>query len=446
MLEQKKTFERDSHRRIQSAWKQIFKKLVESPILNDTSLTYGEKIDRLLQLRSSMTEDCYIIHIVSDNHQEAYRLFSILNDRGKTLSDGDLLRSYTLENLEYYEDHQKQVAEVWDRILGHTEVQIDEFLRAYYPSHQGKRAPRKDLAATYRATFFEYPRPLEKGKDSDADTIRDNLLTMQREAEAFFNIVEGDWPYPSPSVRQWDIVRLHRLIKVLKHTICIPLLLSAYNHLKEEDFADLVNLLERFSFRYITIVGVHAGGLGDLYNKQAKDIRDNPTGYNLGNFRYKLQELQESSARDSSFANALTDKLTYRTSSIRQIIRYFLSTIEDYYQWYFHGASGDPEPDKIRVFDLNSLTIEHIYPQNPAPGASDQVLEPYKHTVGNLSFWSEDENGKASNNAFAAKKHQYETSSVALNRELAKLTKWDISTLETRQSELLKMAQKIFTA
>lgn len=442
----RRSFDRDSHRRLQNAWKQISQKLVREPILDSPDLTNREKIDRLLQLRSSMTEDCHIIHIVSDNHQEAYRLFSILNDRGKTLSDGDLLRSYTLENLENYPDRQEHIGEAWDKMLGRTEGQIDDFLRAYYPSHQGKRAPRKELATTYRSTFFDYPRTLEQGQEAEADTIRDRVLAMQRESEAFFDIVEGIWPYPVPSVTAWDVGRLHKLVKVLKHTICIPLLLSTYRRLDEQGFTNLVNLLERFSFRYITIVGVHAGRLGDLYNKHAKSIRDNPTAYSLSGFRSELQTLQTASARESTFANALTDKLVYQTPSMRQIIRYFLSTLEDYYQWYAQGASGDPKPDRTRVFDLNTLTIEHIYPQHPAPGTEKPSLEPYIHTVVNLSFWSASDNQAASNSPFSAKQPLYRNSSVALNRELAELTDWDEDALNSRRDRLIAMATAIFTA
>lgn len=393
-----------------------------------------------------MIEDCHIIHIVSDSHQEAYRLFSILNDRGKTLSDGDLLRSYTLENLEHYPGHQEQVGSAWDRILGHTEVQIDDYLRAYYPSHQSKRAPKRDLATTYRQTFFDYPRRLELGKDNEADVIRDRVLGMQRESEVFFDIVEGICPYSSPSVTAWDTGRLHKLIKVLKHTICIPLLLSAYCHLAEQEFASLVNLIERFSFRYITVVGAHAGRLGDLYNTYAKNIRDNPAGYSLSEFRSDLQSLQTTNARESTFTNTLKDKLTYQTSSMRQIIRYFLSTLEDYYQWYTRGASGIPTPDKTRVFDLNTLTIEHIYPQNPSPSATNPLLEPYTHTIGNLSFWSVNENQTASNSPFGVKQPHYQSSSVALNRELATLAGWDVSELNQRRDRLMDMAKNIFTA
>jgi len=439
-------FDRDSHRRLQVAWKQIFEKLVREPILENAALSYREKIDRILQLRSAMIEDCYIIHIVSDNHQEAYRLFSILNDRGKTLSDGDLLRSYTLENLEYYPGHQEQVGEAWDKMLGSTDVQIDDFLRTYYPSHQGKRAPRKDLATKYRRTFFDFPRTIEQGHEADADTIRNRVLAMQRESEAFFDIVEGTWPYAIPSVTAWDRGRLHNLIKVLKHTICIPLLLSAYHHLTEQDFADLVNLLERFSFRYITIVGVHAGKLGDLYNKQAKDIRDDGAKYKLSDFQSNLQTLQAANARDATFANALADKLVYQTPAMRKIVRYFLSTLEDYYQWYQQGKRGSPTPDKTHVFDLGTLTIEHIYPQNPTPGAVDPALAPYTHTVGNLSFWSANDNQAASNNPFQAKQPLYQNSSVALNRELANLQDWNINELRSRQDRLITIAQTIFTA
>lgn len=435
------TFERDSHRRIQEAWSRIYTKLIRNPILDNTSLQTGDKINHLLAVHSCLTEDCYVIHIISDNHQEAYRLFSILNDRGKNLSDGDLLRSYTLESLEGHVNQQTQTEDAWDKILSYKDLQIDQFLRAYYPSHMGQRAPKRDLANIYRTTFFKYSTPPQT---SDANQIQNRVLEMKREAIAFAEISEGRWPYQNTILSAWDRDRLQKLVKTLKHTICMPLLLSAYACLPETQFAEIVSLLERFSFRYITIVGSHAGKLGNVYNAQSKAIRLSGGNYNVSLLQAQLQKLQITNAKDTSFENDLLDQLNYDTQSMRVVIRYFLSTIEDYYAWYLNGSNGKLKPDKTRVFDINTLTIEHVHAQNPQ--AADPQLDPKVHMIGNLSFWGATDNQAAGNSPFGTKKARYQQSSIALNRELAKLPNWDINQFNNRQKLLVAIALKIFSA
>lgn len=50
-------------------------------------------------------------------------------------------------------------------------------------------------------------------------------------------------------------------------------------------------------------------------------------------------------------------------------IRYLLTTLEDYAQWYESGAKGVSKcEDKTRVFDFSNTTLEHVYPRS-AKGA-----------------------------------------------------------------------------
>ncbi|GAC1433432.1 MAG: hypothetical protein NVS4B1_25500 [Ktedonobacteraceae bacterium] len=209
---------RDSHRRLKNAWDSIHE-FVSKYILDSQTLSAVERLRRLLLLQSCLTEECYVILIVSDNKDEAYRLFSILNDRGKTLSDGDKLRSYTLEFLENHQTNQDRVEKSWDAILGYKESAIDEFLRTYYPSYEGLRAPSRDLSDSFlRSTsFFSYsPRPLNPGQTLEARQIEDRIANMRGEQEVFVEISDGDWPGNCPNISQWDQMRISYLGKLKK--------------------------------------------------------------------------------------------------------------------------------------------------------------------------------------------------------------------------------------
>jgi hypothetical protein len=158
----------------------------------------------------------------------------------------------------------------------------------------------------------------------------------------------------------------------------------------------------------------------------------------------QLNNLQINHAKDHTFEVGLLDQLNYGITSNRLIIRHFLATIEDYYSWCKKGGTGNLNPDKTRLFDIATLTIEHIHAKNPTSPNLD--LDPMVNNLGNLSFWGGNDNSKAGNKPFNLKRSDYSGSSIALNRDLATLSIWDIDEVRKRQKLLIDMALKIFSA
>jgi hypothetical protein len=431
---------RDSHRRLQSAEEQIHEGLV-APILNAAS-SPSDKLRDLLTLKSCLADDCHAIHIESDDPKEAHRLFSILNDRGKTLSDGDHLRSFTLELLEGHQIYQNQAEQHWDHILAETQPNIDKFLRGYYPSHAGRRAPQRDLYDSFKEEFFSYPPPPLSAPD--AQRLEQEIAKIRNEFDVFAKLRDGEWPFDSSTVPAWDRDRLARLIRLLKHELCLPLLLSAYFRWStdEQKFSEMVVLIERFVFRYITIIKARPSRLADKYYQHAKALRNTSVTYNLADLEQDLRALINAEADDSLFLRRLDEVFDYGESSRRKIIRHFLTTIEDCYDWLSRGGTGKPDPLKTRVWDLDQNTIEHIYPQNPA--IRIPALETVKNRIGNLSFWGAGENNAAANDPFTSKKSRYASSTVKLNNELSSLPDWDYTSYEHRRDQLLQRALKVF--
>jgi uncharacterized protein with ParB-like and HNH nuclease domain len=430
---------RDSHKRLQRATDKISSELID-PIINSTAASLNEKLQRLLALKACLTDDCFVIHIKSDNPKEAYRLFAILNDRGKPLSDGDLLKAHTLQLLEGHPRIQQQVESHWDSILKYTENDIDRFLRYYYASCVGERAPQRNLFNSFKEKFFDLPDALSI---SQAKGLERRINGIRMESDTFAKLNVGEWPYDSPTATEWDRNRFWRLMIILRHDLCLPLLLSARSQWgdQEQKFTELINLLERFVFRYISIVKNRPSRLADRYYKNAVAIRRNTAGYKLENLERDLRDLLNRGADDNQFINQLA-KLSYEDSTQRRIIRHFLTTLEDYYAWFDKGARKKPTPDKSKIFDVTQNTIEHIYPQNPKVQVQD--LDELVDDIGNLSFWGPGDNVTAGNKSFTEKKKLYAKSGVSLNRELASLPAWNKVALENRRKKLIEMALKIF--
>lgn len=433
--------QRESHRRISSAKTKMRHNLI-SPILNSTDINYQERFDEVLTLSKAIAHDSQVIHIVTRSMENAYRLFSVLNDRGRTLSDADLLRSRTLELLQEHPNKQDTVVDLWNDIFSVGQSDIDSFLRSYYPSHVGERTPRRDLFDKYCEHFFDYE-PVDGGDDDTAEEIVSNVREMRDEQRLYQKISCGEWPYDDPTASAWEKERLDRLVNVLRHSLCHPLLLSAC-HLAEDEFVEVASLLERFVFRYIIVVGAHANTLYGPYYDHAVSIR-NEENYEVEDLREDLHELVQERASDTALESGLREKLLYsRSSKDKRSTKHLLTNIEDYRRWYDNGSAHRPQTFKVSSYDINQITLEHIYPRNSREEDVDENLEPRKNRIGNLTFWGESDNRNAGNDPFEEKIGRYEESNVPMTNQLAELDEWSLDEYESREEDLIERATDIF--
>ncbi|TIC79892.1 DUF262 domain-containing protein [Nocardioides sp. GY 10113] len=417
-----------------------------------TSGPLNNRVDRLLRLRQALVQDAHVIHIVSKDRRQAYRLFSVLNHRGESLSDADLLRSRSLELLDGYPEEHEEVAAHWDEMLAAPAADVEDFFRALYPSVTGQRA-RGDLFEATAERFFPEAPP---SKQTDARELVETIEWLRDELVVFLKLLDGEWPFERKAgkptkVRAWQVDRLRRLVITLKHELALPVLLAGARSLDEATFADMVYMLELFAFRYKNVCNGHATRPANVYYAQAKAMREatKKSPYALKPFRVALGGLITKHAGDSIFKQLLVENLRYSNASQRANIREFLTTLEDHRSWWLKTGAKDkaakPKPKMTKVIDIEDATLEHIYPQSPSAADKDPALEPLKHTLGNLTFFGSTDNVAAENKPFSAKrKLYYEPSEIAMTADLAKKTSWGKSDVTDRQKDLLDQAVRIF--
>jgi hypothetical protein len=410
------------------------------------------RMERLIRLRQALLQDAHVIHIVSQERSQAYRLFSVLNHRGVSLSDADLLRSRSLELLENFPGQHEAAAKIWDDMLGQSAKEIETFFLALYPSVAGKRA-EGDLFEAIEKLFFPASPPSTIAK---ADDLVQVVEWFREELAVYKNLVNGDWPYDRQpgkpaKVRAWQIDRFRRLVLTLRHDLATALLLSAARSLDEQMYADLVYMLEVFAFRYKIICGGHATRPSNLYNRQAKLMRDATPEkpYSIKAFRAQLRDLIAEKAGETLFRQLLAEKLQYSNSSQRVNIKEFLTTLEDHRTWWLkvgsRQANATPKPSMMKVIDIEGATLEHIYPQHAIDAGKDPELEPLKHALGNMTFFGADDNVAAGNKPFTTKRTaNYKPSEIAMTSDLATKEAWTNNDVEKRQKELIDQAVRIF--
>jgi hypothetical protein len=432
--------QRVSHERLQSAWDRIGAKLDAIVAAEPTDVA---KAEALSAVDTVVESDWILIHMVADSKEEAYRLFRVLNDRGTGLTEGELLRSQVLEALDGAAPGAvlQQVEDIWDQLLSVDPDAVESQLRSIYASRAGRRAGKTTLLDELVAQLFPELQQLPLDTVKVARVV-DEVKDLQREIGLLAKLTAGEWPYPSSSkVTAWDRSRLGLLMVELKHTNCLPLLLAA-TKLKETDFAEVVQMLERFMFRYKVICNAHISAASTVYHEQAVEIRKDPAKYKIAALRDKLQALLDKSAKDALFQSRLQTLLYSRDGGNRNL-KYFLITMENYLKWYRAGANGAPKClDKMVVFDPAATTIEHVYPAGATP--PDPALEPLLDTLGNLTLLGSKDNDAAGNKPFNQKQAILKNSPLLLNQEVAAKPQWDASVVTARQSDLEAAALRIF--
>lgn len=432
---------RQSHSLLVEAASLLRERLVEAVDRSNLSTSRAS----LVRLQEAVLQDSFVIHIVGDSRASGYRLFAVLNDRGARLTVADLLRSHHLEMLDAYPKIRESAASLWDDLLLAGGDDVDRFLATYYTSIEGQRPKPQDLFDEVKELLF--PKPARSA--AAANAMLGTLKSAYNALLQYRDIRVGKWPFPQrqsskATLGDWDRLRLDRLINIVRHDLADPLLLAACSLGDEERFAELVHMLELFAFRYKNVCGGHTAPASSAYYKECKRIRGLSAGATVSwsTLRNDLRTQLQKRAADDIFASAIRSKLTYDNPSARLNIRELLSIVEDYSAWLGRGAKGTPKPDKLVTHDLSKASIEHIQPQNPQ--VTNRSLADHVHRLGNLSYWSPDDNSAAGNEDFVTKKSIYATSKVGLNRELSSLRRWDLAELEKREKELIKRACLVF--
>lgn len=381
----------------------------------------------------------HVIHIYTkSDRRQAYRLFMTLNDRGKSLSDAELLRTHSLELLQGPEHRtlQAEAARDWDEILSRKASDTNAFLAAYYASRTGVRGPRKEIYDRYVEQFLSEVD--ENSVDARAARIvRDLAASMRQEQDVFETLGDGAWPFEGPGGGWWE-GRLHRLVSVLGRKGDLPFLLSAVA-VKDEAFVrDAVDRMERIGFR-CQIVGVHAGSLAETYFEQAGILRAAPDAYDLARFDAELGAFVREQAPDDSFRAALAAQLQSGTPKAALLVRHALSTLEDHWSALRDDESAqwpDLRPRTGVVAALESFALDHIRPTSTGRRGGDAESGAMQHRLGNLALVTPDTIPDGSD--FEAKRSLYAASDFATTQQVARAKRWGDDEIREREARLIE--------
>ncbi|KTF08744.1 DUF262 domain-containing protein [Pseudoalteromonas sp. H103] len=425
----------ESHKLIKSAAQKVDKWL--SDFFKE--LTVDEVLKKSDVLFRVLSTACRILMIKMSDVNDAYRLFQVINDRGRSLTAGDLLRAASLGAFDGVKGRCEQelihLENCWDRITNMDSAATNNKLIAYYTAKKGKACRKTALFEEFNKAFFQNP-----------SFIRETIEDIDKDLAMYDKLHKGIWPYTESKLTGFQKKKLENLTVSFKHTLSLPLILAA-SKLKEKKFYQIIFYLEKFFFLFKVSLDKRMSPVTKLYHSTIQQINKDPEKYQVQNFLNGLKNIIQEKVKKEEFENYLNG-LEYEIDGDNRSIKYLLSNIEENWKWVL-GDNNNPIMMYKNAFsglaESNFIfSIEHIYPKSAKKGEIVDDLEGIKNNLGNLCLLYGQDNSLLKNDQFKDKKDFYSKSRLNSTLLLATSPKFEMPEYSQRAEDLISQLNKIF--
>ena len=377
-----------------------------------------------LRFTQFLVQRCYLVLVHTPDFDSAYKIFSVLNDRGLDLSITDILKAEIIGKLTQAEAEKKYTYkwEDLEELLGRQDfTELFSHIRMIYA--------RKKLESSVLKSFRAYVLEREENKDP--------CYLIDKVVEPYAKALENIKNYTFVSTNNASkINQLFRWLQRIGHSDWIApgiLYLKKYRHEPEQ--------LLRF-FTYLERLAAGLMILKANITKRIKRYADIIKTIESGGDLYALNSPLQLSMEEQQEISDRLDGDIYNNYKARNVRMYILLRLDDAI------SDGTPNYDSYK-----KITIEHVLPQNPKQDSqwlawfSTKEKEKYLHRLSNLVLLSCSKNSSASNYDFQLKKEKYFNSPVstfALTFQVLKEKRWTPEIVEARQRYLLEELKRIW--
>ena len=332
-----------------------------------------------------------MIYVSSSSLEDAFKLFTVMNDRGVKLRNSDILKAENLKHIE--QSSRTKYAKEWEEIENYFEEDFDTFL-SHLRTILVKEKARKNLLDEFEENIY-----FSKGSKKDSTP----LLKQGKDTFEFIKKYKKHYDkiFNQEHYSIFGNYKFDNLISIMKNVLpadlWIPPLLRYYDKFNDRDIVKFLEKLDN-KFSHDWIIGL------------------TPTSRieNMNNIIKKIDEVDNINDLFSSniFNINCNDFIKVLSDNIygRRFARYILYKLD-----YLYGNT-----DKINV--PKTITVEHILPQNPKDNSqwkqdfSDNDREEWTNKIGNLVLISRRKNSAQGRRDFAEKKQKYFEKNIELFR------------------------------
>ena len=364
----------------------------------------------LLEFIKFIRNKLIFAYICSDTREQAFRLFTILNNRGIPLTTADILKSLNLDKVQD-EIKRNEYAKKWEELEEQYGDKFDRFLN-FIRTIKLKEKARKNLLEEFEEKV--YGKVMNYGKESI-----DYILKTSENYDKLINLT-ADFNN--------EYKNLINIMKVgFNSEDWIPPLLYYYEKFNTQGLVEFLKLLDN-KF------------MGDWINKETPTKR-------LENMNKILKAIEIG----ENYNDILNNKnlFNFDINNFKNIIngnifgerycKYLLLKIE--------YLSLDSEVAYIGNY--KNISIEHVLPQNPKEDSewrvkfSNEDREEWTNKLGNLILLTKRKNSKLSNLEFKDKKEKYLADKILLFPSVFEVYSngedWNIDILKIRQNRIINL-------
>ena len=371
----------------------------------------SENQARLEQLAKFLILRCYLVVVSASDQESAYRIFSVMNDRGLNLSPTDILKAEVIGGIE--RDRRTAYADEW--------VTIEEDLG---------RENFRDLFAHIRMI-----RVKSKARGNLTREFRDGVLQNVSGVEFIENTL-------TPMAKAYRIVSRAAYESIdnpeavngyLKHLGYIdnfdwipPAMAFFCKHQYDhEALVAFLGNLERLAYTMLIL----RWNVNDRIARYAEILEEIEQGVDLHS---GASWLQLSDTEKSAVLDALNGPIYSQHRVCMPLLLRLESLLRD------EGAT----------YERKVLSVEHVLPQTPPDGSvwlqwfpEPEKREKWTHKLANLVLLSRRKNAQAQNFDFERKKNEYfqrrGVVTFAITSQVLHRQEWTPDVLEERQANLI---------
>lgn len=393
--------------------------LFNSKLLMDFLNANFSSEDELVNFGAFLVQRCLLIVVSTPTEQSAFRIFSVMNNRGMDLLVTDIFKADIIGAVT--PDKQQDYNEKWESL----EIQLGRSgfndLFGHIRMIRMKAKAKKSLQEEF------YKSVLPDITSAIAIDFIDNTL----EPFAIAYDVISNSRYVSP-VNADGVNRILRWLNRIDNSDWLPVAMLYYVKHKSEP-----SLLQQFFCKlerlaaYMRISSTDVSHRIDRYARVLMDLEiPDITGFG------SAIELTASEITD--FITRLNSDVYKMTSNKRN---YLILRLDSFVS------------DGSAYYDSKLLTIEHVLPQTVPPGSQWEKdwpdvteREKWLHKLGNILPLSKRKNSQAQNYEFPIKKEKYfktkGVSAFALTTQVLSYNEWTPAIVQKRQSELIEVCKK----
>lgn len=386
-------------------------------LLMDRMEAKFEKGEDIVKFGSFIVTRCLMVAVSTSTEQTAFRIFSVMNNRGMSLLATDIIKADVIGAIN--DVKQRQYNEKWE------ELEVGLGRNGFHDLFGHIRMIKTKVKAkkSLQEEFYKYVLP-DVTEDTAIDFIENTLEPFSEAYNAVKNIQYAG------TTGVDDVNNILQWLNRIDNSDWVPVAMLYYVKHKDDAVAlcGFLRKLERLAV-FLRTVSSDVNHRIDRYAKILIDI-ESEKGTDYGN-NIELTDMEK-----KQFLDQLNSDV-YRMVSIKR--NYLILRLDSFVS---DGAAS---------YNVKRLTIEHVLPQTVAqdsqwatnwPDVSER--EQWLHKIGNIIPLSKIKNSQAQNYEFDVKKEKYfkgktGTASYALTTQVLSYDKWTPEIVKQRQAELIKV-------